>query len=83
MATATIVKLSASVTVHESKKSARCPHTSNVTIRFGDIVVAAATLGGRYSEAQALGEFKRNPHRFTKHAGWDTYAEACGHGLVL
>jgi hypothetical protein len=83
MAVATIVRLSASVTVHENVKLARCPAKSNITIRFGDIVVAAATLGGKYSEGQALGEFKRNPHRFTKHAGWETYAAARGHGLVL
>lgn len=83
MSVATIVRLSASVTVHESTKAVRCPYKTNITIRFGDTVVAAATLGGKYNEAQALGEFKRNPHRFTKHTGWDTYAAARGHGLVL
>lgn len=38
---------------------------THVTIKAGNIVIATATFGGRYSQTQALQEFKRNSKRFT------------------
>ena len=37
---------------------------TNVGIYCGPNRIAAATIGGRWTEAQALKEFKRLPHRF-------------------
>jgi hypothetical protein len=40
---------------------------SEVEVRYAGRLLGKATLGGRYSEAQALAEFRRNPRRF----GWE------------
>jgi hypothetical protein len=42
---------------------------TNVGIYCGPNRIAAATIGGRWNAAQALGEFKRLPHRFKPSAG--------------
>lgn len=39
--------------------------TTAITVRMGDVVFATRTVGGRYSQTDALREFKRFPSRFT------------------
>jgi hypothetical protein len=61
----------------KSGKRARCPHVTEIVIRLGDMPVAHKSLGGRYNEAQALAEFKKDPRSFKRLAGWDM-AWSCG-----
>lgn len=45
---------------------------TNVTVNLTDIEVAKATFGGRWSQAAALKEFSKAPHRFAKcYPGYD------------
>ncbi len=46
------------------KGTGRCPWVTGVTIEVAGVQVATATLGGRYSQEQALAEFRRNRGRF-------------------
>jgi hypothetical protein len=63
------VKLSTLVVVRDNPKertSWKQPHKlSDVTVRFGPVTVARATLGGVYDEFAALATFQRAPKRFT------------------
>jgi hypothetical protein len=52
------------VVVYQHGKNHRCPVVTEVTVRLGGVAVATATLGGRYTQAQALAEYRRNPDRF-------------------
>lgn len=45
--------------------SGKCRVATEITIKLGTLDVAYATLGGRWGQAQALAEFKRNPQNFT------------------
>lgn len=75
-------KLTASVTYRDGKH-AHAKVVTLATIRLhDDIVVAWAELGGRFTEAQALTEFKRLPERFKKHSGWEAYSELKQAGLI-
>jgi hypothetical protein len=47
-------------------QTARLPWVTEVEIRLGGTVMATATLGGRFSQRQALAEFRRQPGRFHK-----------------
>lgn len=60
------------------KGTGKCRWATEVTIYISnDLLVAAATLGGRATEDDALLEFARNPARFKKQKGWEM-AEAMG-----
>jgi len=39
--------------------------TTAITVRMGDVVFGTRTVGGRYSQTDALREFKRFPAKFT------------------
>jgi hypothetical protein len=39
--------------------------TTTITVRMGEMVFANRTVGGRYSQTDALREFKRFPAKFT------------------
>jgi hypothetical protein len=63
-------------------KSARFKSATVITIKadgvdggeFGNKnTVASKTLGGRYSQTDALKEFARNPKTFTKGEAWPVY----------
>ena len=49
-----------SIVLNKNRKS-----YSVVTISIGALDIARANLGGKYSETDAINEFKRNPKRFT------------------
>ena len=77
--TTTKLVLVTSVKVEQNtgKNAQRCPYTSYVSVRLSDgLVVAGGTLGGKYSENQALKEFYndcRRPvedRRFKHHPGY-------------
>lgn len=51
--------------VSHEKASGKVKVVSSVTIKLGDIVVATATFGGKYTQADALREFQKAPHRFS------------------
>lgn len=53
------VSLTASILIPNGGKA------TTVMVKFGPLLVAKATLGGKWNEQQALGELKRLPHRFT------------------
>lgn len=38
---------------------------TNIKIRLGSVDIAHATKGGKYTQQQALAEFKHNPNSFT------------------
>jgi hypothetical protein len=40
---------------------------TNVLVKFGPLLVASATLGGRWNEAQTLTELRKAPGRFKLH----------------
>ena len=72
--------LSASI-IHltSPRKGAKPKVVSSIAIVLGPFTVASAQLGGRYSEDQALNEYRRNPQRFRKGPG---YPSAVALGLV-
>jgi hypothetical protein len=43
---------------------------TSITIMLGTLAIATHTLGGKYSQKQALTEFKRNPQNFTRQEGY-------------
>jgi hypothetical protein len=46
--------------------SGKCRTVTEITIKLGGLIdVATATKGGRYSQADALAEYRRNPKSFT------------------
>jgi hypothetical protein len=46
--------------------SGKCRTVTHITIKLGGLIdVATATKGGKYSQADALAEFRRNPKSFT------------------
>lgn len=49
-----------------------------VTIDGTNLIVATGTLAGRWDEAQALSEFKRNPNRFQTVAANLSVAKSAG-----
>ncbi len=53
-----------------AKGKVKC--VTHITITMAGIKVATATKGGRYSQDDALTEFRRNPNSFTKLEGWET-----------
>jgi hypothetical protein len=53
---------------HRPGTTARVRIVTEVRITAGEQLVATATLGGRFSQAQALAEFWRLPGRFTPSA---------------
>ena len=57
---------------HSRGRTKRTPVVSHIKINLGPVSVAQATLGGKFSEQQAINEFKRLPHRFTKLSGFDS-----------
>lgn len=65
--------------INHSKGRRRNSVVSHITVKLGPVTVAKATLGGKYNEQQAVKEFTRLPHRFTKLAG---FASAKQLGLV-
>lgn len=60
-------KLSVKVTHQKGRKCL----ISHIFIQAGDIAVADATLGGKFTEKDALNELRKAPDRFTKHAGYE------------
>ncbi len=51
--------------------SGKCYTATHIRIEAAGLLVAEATLGGAYNQAQALAEFRRNSSRFTvKGDGW-------------
>lgn len=70
--------IEASVTYGPSK-SAKCRDVTTCNIMVADAVIATGTFGGKFSQEQAVKEFKRAPHRFMK---TDMYAVAVGLGIV-
>jgi hypothetical protein len=78
----TKLNLTASVTIHEGRDGRP---VSQVTIRYGELIVAGGTLGGKYTPEQAKREFRQfhnNPKRFVQHAGYPLFAQALAAGLV-
>lgn len=75
------VALSAyTLTVHVSPVEtgkAKCPVATRIVIKMGDQFVAYGQLGGKYSQSQALSEFRRNPARFKPQGGYES-AKAVG-----
>jgi hypothetical protein len=53
------ISLTASVVVPAGGKA------TMVMVKFGPVLVAKATLGGRWNEQQAIGELRKQPKRFT------------------
>lgn len=45
-------------------ESGKVRFVTEVEISLGPVLIATATLGGRYSQTQALNEFRRNPANF-------------------
>jgi hypothetical protein len=58
-------KLRAVVTYRQGD-TARARTVTEVRILNGDVGIAAATLGGRYSAEQAVAEYLRTPGRFAR-----------------
>lgn len=52
---------------------------SDVEVHWGKLIVARASLGGRYTPEQVLAEFRKAPNRFKRGASYDLAKEA---GLV-
>lgn len=70
-------KLTAVVRYRKTEKK-QCPVVTEVTILAKDLVVAFGTIGGRFSQIDAMKEFKRLPGRFKK---GDYYGLAIALGL--
>jgi hypothetical protein len=64
---------------YERGKSRQCPFITKVKIVLGPCLVAEGTLGGKYSQNQAITELKHNPQRFKFGEG---YLAARSLGLV-
>lgn len=63
------------VVVHKKTGKPRCPVMTEITVRMGDMPIATATRGGKYSKLHAEGEFRRNPGKFNRVTpGWDMAA---------
>lgn len=61
-------ELTAVVVYREGKKH---KVVTDIQIRIGPVVIATRTAAGRWSQADALTDFKRNPFLFTKNVdGW-------------
>lgn len=62
-----MVKLASSLTavVSYDRTIGKLNTVTHVTIKAGDLVLATGSFGGRYSQNQALREFKVNTKRFT------------------
>ena len=56
--------------VHLRGNSRKAPVLSDVRILLGPLVVATATLGGKYRRTQAIRKFQRFPQRFAKGDGY-------------
>lgn len=72
-----VVKLSLVATVtHEeaNRKGAKLGGViTKATVKLSDgLIVAGATLGGRYTAEQVLSELRRNPSHFKRHVGYPT-----------
>lgn len=67
----TLTPLTATVS-YERGRIKRVPHVTAATIMFGQFCVASRTMGGRYSQDEALREFFAAPSKWTKGNGWDT-----------
>lgn len=53
--------------------SGKCRWVTEITIKLGGLIdVAKATKGGKYSQADALTEYRRNPKSFTLLEGAET-----------
>lgn len=63
--------------VKHGKGRGKCPHISDIEILFDGKVIATATLGGTYSQKDALNAFKRERGRFKLLPGSE-FALACG-----
>ncbi len=65
-------KLNVVVAYKVERKAFAKPQTlTEIKVRLGEEVVASRTIPGRWSQKQALGEFKRFPTRFTQIAPLD------------
>lgn len=60
-----IAKVAARVAHLTETRNGRKIVTSAVSIRAGEVLMATAVLGGRWTAEQALKEYMRLPHRFT------------------
>jgi len=74
----TVSPLSAQVQYGESR-SAKCRQITTCKIMVADAVIAEGTFGGKFSQTDALKEFKKNPQRFKK---TEMYAVAQGLRIV-
>jgi hypothetical protein len=59
------------IPVRTAGPNGRAKMTTEIVIRMGNEPFASRTVGGRYSQADALKEFKRFPDRFTPAKGKD------------
>lgn len=59
------------LTVKVSHQKGRRCLISHIFVQAGDIAVADATLGGKFTERDVLNELRKAPDRFTKHAGYE------------
>lgn len=50
--------------IHRDEGPDRCPIVSHITIMCGDLPLAYAVMGGKYSEKQALAAFQRERKKF-------------------
>ena len=58
-------------TVNYIPGTGRCQFATEIVIMLGTVIVATRTVGGRYSQTQALDEFKRNARLFQRGDGFD------------
>ncbi len=70
---------SLTATVKHGRGYGKVRTVSYITIKLGPVRVAQATLGGKYSPEQAISDFKRLPHRFSKLSGYEAATQL---GLV-
>jgi len=58
--------LSATVRYLRNERGRKLAVATQIEVRHGGVLLGTATIGGRWSQDQALAEFRKNPARF----GW-------------
>lgn len=59
------------VTVKYIEGQGRFKVATEVKIWLGPLLIASKTLGGQYSQRQALDDFRRNHRDYTTHDGYE------------